>query len=142
MLAMCDKDGEVHASIPGLARRSGVGMQECQEALESLMAPDKFSRTTEHEGRRIQPIDGGWELLNHRKYRELMSVEERREYNRKKQAERRQTLSKNVNDSQTLSAMSAHTEVDVEAKAKADANTESESNQIQKPDLDVFGNPL
>ena len=89
MLAMVDRHGEVQSSIPGLASRAKVTIDECEAALECFKAPDKYSRTKEFKGRRIAEIDGGWELLNHAKYRELLSAEERKEYNRKKQAEYR-----------------------------------------------------
>jgi hypothetical protein len=122
MLAMSDRNGDVHASIPGLAKRAGITMDECERGIACLLAPDRYSRTKDHEGRRIAVIDGGWTLLNHGKYRALLSAEERREYNRQKQAEHRLKLkmSANVNDSKTQSAMSAHTE------AEAEANTETE----------------
>jgi hypothetical protein len=65
-------------------------------------------------------MDGGFTLLNHGKYRALLSAEERKEYNRKKQAEYRASkyVSKNVNDSQLQSAKCTHTEAEAEAKAK------------------------
>jgi hypothetical protein len=120
LLAMADRNGDVHASIPGLAKRAGVTLEECESALECLRSPDKYSRTKDHEGRRIREMDGGFTLLNHGKYRALLSAEERKEYNRKKQAEYRASkyVSKNVNDSQLQSAKCTHTEAEAEAKAK------------------------
>lgn len=76
MLAMSDKNGEVHASIPGLARVSGMTIEEAQSSIEKLLSPDPFSRTADNEGRRIAKIDGGWELLNHAKYRAMASKED------------------------------------------------------------------
>jgi len=89
VLAMTDRDGIILASVPGLADRAKVSLEECQSALKVLMGPDKWSRDKGNEGRRLREVDGGWEVLNHRKYRELMSKEERKEYNRVKQAEYR-----------------------------------------------------
>jgi len=79
MLAMCDRDGEVRASVPGLADRARVDRSQCEQALAILMAPDPDSRTTDHEGRRIAKVDGGWRLINHAAYKRRMSPEERRE---------------------------------------------------------------
>ena len=90
MLAMSDKNGEVMASVPGLAKTAGITIPECRSGLETLMSPDPDSRTKDHDGRRIEEVDGGWNLLNHGKYRQLLSAEERKEYNRKKQAETRE----------------------------------------------------
>ena len=89
MLAMCDKNGDVQASIPGLAKRAGITIDECVTGLETLSLPDPYSRTVEFGGRRIEETEGGWILLNHPKYRDLLSAEDRREYNRRKQAEHR-----------------------------------------------------
>lgn len=98
MLAMANRDGEVLASIPGLAKRAGISLAQVEEGILRFKQPDKYSRTPDNEGRRIADTDGGWRLLNHGKYRALMSAEERREYNRRKQAERRAKLKSNVND--------------------------------------------
>lgn len=76
MLAICDRDGVVEASVPGLAREALVSRVECEQALAILSAPDPDSRTPDHEGRRIEKVDGGWRLLNHGKYREKMDAEE------------------------------------------------------------------
>jgi hypothetical protein len=76
MLALSDQNGEVHASIPGLARLAGIDIQSTEKAIESFLSPDPYSRTPDNEGRRIAKIDGGWELLNHAKYRKMASKED------------------------------------------------------------------
>lgn len=124
MLAMADKDGNVNASIPGLARIAGISIEQTEAGIQKLKSPDTYSRTPAHEGRRIEDIDGGWRLLNHGKYRALMSIEERREYNRVKQAERRQKMSMTVNDSSTKSALSAHTKAKADTKVPPQAEGE------------------
>jgi hypothetical protein len=89
MLAMADDRSEVRSSIPGLARASGVSIEECEDALKCFLSPDPYSRSQEHEGRRIEEVDGGWKLLNGDKYRAMRSAEERREYQRRWKAEKR-----------------------------------------------------
>jgi hypothetical protein len=84
MLALADQNGNVHASVPGLAHTARVEIAECIEALEIFKEPDTFSRTKENEGRRIEEIDGGWHILNHAKYRDIRTV------NQIKTAERQQ----------------------------------------------------
>lgn len=79
MLAMADQHGEVQASVPGLAKRAGVTIREAEDALIILLSPDAYSRTPDNEGRRIATIDGGWEILNHAKYRFEASLEDRKE---------------------------------------------------------------
>jgi len=63
--------------------------EECHAAIAEFESPDPQSRTSEHEGRRIKPIEGGWLVLNGEYYRKLLSAAERKEYNRVKQAEYR-----------------------------------------------------
>lgn len=82
MLAMSDAHGRVDGSVPGLADLARVSIEECQDALKCLSEPDFFSRTKEHEGRRIEPTDGGWQILNYLKYRESSSDDLRRIKNR------------------------------------------------------------
>lgn len=117
MLAMCDKEGEVWASVGGLADMARVTREECQKALEELLAPDPDSRTKEHEGRRIEAIDGGWRVLNYRKYRELGRTEERREYF----AEHKRQARAAVHTCPQKSTMSPI--------AEAEANTETEERE-------------
>lgn len=122
LLALANKNGIAETSIPGLADFARVTIKDCEAALEKLRSPDSYSRTKEHDGRRIQDVDGGFFLINHGKYRAMMSAEERREYNRIKQQEHRSKVSNNVNDSQTHldeSALSAHTEAEAESESEA-----------------------
>ena len=91
MLAMCDRHGRVHASVPGLARIANVEIDECRIAIRKFLAPDEDSRTPDNEGRRIAEIEGGWKLLNHSKYRDLEDneavLESKRKYAARKRAE-------------------------------------------------------
>lgn len=82
MLAMADRHGRVLASIPGLAHRARVPIGSAQDAIKTFLAPDKYSRTETNDGKRVEPIDGGWRLLNHAKYRALRDDEAIRESKR------------------------------------------------------------
>jgi len=87
MLALTDAKGVVRASVPGLADAARVSLEKCVEALEKMKSPDEWSRSKEESGRRIREVDGGWEIINYMKYRNRLSVDDRREYLRVKQAE-------------------------------------------------------
>lgn len=97
MLAMADRQGRIFSSIPGLAGRARVTVEQAEEALDKFLSPDKYSRTKKYEGRRITLIDGGWALLNYEKYRELRDnesdKERKREWARKHRAEIRLSAS-------------------------------------------------
>ena len=87
LLAMADAQGCIWASIPGLANRARVPVEDCRTALDTFLTPDRDSRTPDNEGRRIEIIDGGWRLLNYTRFREMKNEEARkaskREYMRR-----------------------------------------------------------
>lgn len=81
-LAMADAQGNVYGSIPGVARRANVTLQEAEAAIAAFLSPDPHSRTKDRDGRRVEEIDGGWQLVNHAKYARVRDEIERREYKR------------------------------------------------------------
>jgi hypothetical protein len=89
MLALKNRNHVVEASVPGLAHVAGVSLAECEAALKRFESPDPYSRSREFDGRRIERCDGGWVILNGEKFQKLLSLEDRREYKRVKQAEYR-----------------------------------------------------
>ena len=85
MLAMSNRDGLVYAAIPGLAHFARVEVEDVEAALEKFLNPEEnlsVRKTQDHEGRRIEVIEGGWRLLNHAKYRDKMNKEEQAEKSR------------------------------------------------------------
>jgi len=69
MLANADARGHVDGSVPGLARMLGCTIPEAGSSLEKLLAPDPYSRTEDHEGRRLLQEPGGWFVVNYSLYR-------------------------------------------------------------------------
>jgi hypothetical protein len=106
LLALKNRHHIVEASVPGIAALARVTLEEASDAVRVLESPDAHSRSKDHEGRRIQSVDGGWLVLNGEKYQRKLSAEERRVYLREKQAESRarrksvNTPSTGVNDCQ------------------------------------------
>jgi len=90
MLALADANGEVQASLPGLAHLAHVSITDTEAALDKFMGPDPYSRSQESEGRRLEEIDGGWRLINHEKYRFKLSVDDQRERARERQRRHRE----------------------------------------------------
>ena len=82
MLAMADAQGYVGASLPGLADAARVSLEQCQDALARFHAPDPYSRSMEHEGRRVATVERGWRLLNYERFRAVASAEAERERKR------------------------------------------------------------
>jgi hypothetical protein len=145
MLALADRDGNVFCTIPGLADRARITLEECEYALNRFLQPDKYSWSREEEGRRIKIIEGGWSIINHAKFRQMMSVEEIREKTRVRVA-RHRAKKKNCNGKslQNVTAVTFNASNDIaeaSSKAKAEAtktsNIQTTSSSSKKPDDDV-----
>lgn len=120
MLAMADRNGRVWASIPGLANRARVPLEDAKLAIATFLGPDEYSRTPDNEGRRIEPIDGGWRLLNHEKYRSIRdeetTKEAKRNYINKRRAAEREAKPSTVEQvSNTVERGRDNAEADTEA---------------------------
>ena len=143
MLALSDQHGEVQASIPGLARIAAVSVEDCEAAIAKFLAPDPYSRTKDDDGRRIETIEGGWSLLNHAKYREAMSHEDRKEKSKIRKQRQRDRAKRDAShkkrderDQRDMSQagrdesrMSLHTEAKADSESKT--NTEGDKTNIE-----------
>lgn len=69
MLSLCERDGKVFSSLPGLAGLARVSREEIEDAINYLSSPDPDSNTPDFEGRRIEKIEDGWIILNYAKFR-------------------------------------------------------------------------
>lgn len=97
MLALQDRDHICRATVPALAKICNITNELCEEYLTDFQQPDKYSRSQEHEGRRVERVEGGYLILNGAHYQRLLSKEDRREYIRKKVSEHRQKRRDDVN---------------------------------------------
>lgn len=89
-LAAMDEDGFAQfASIPNLAHRARLSVEETEEALRILESPDTNSSDPEHEGRRVERVPGGWMVLNAQKYRSMVTRTVIREQTRTRVAKHR-----------------------------------------------------
>jgi hypothetical protein len=118
MLAMADRDGIVRSSVPGLADRARISIEDCEAGLERFQQADKYSTSQDDEGRRIRLVDGGWLLINHSKYRVLMSAEDQRE----KARIRKQNQRARVKQRDTSRSVTPGHECHDIAEAEADTN--------------------
>ena len=75
-LAAMDENGFVQfASIPNVAHRAVVSLDEASKAVATLEAPDANSSDPDNDGRRVERVPGGWMVLNANKYRALVTRE-------------------------------------------------------------------
>ena len=97
MLKLADwRTGIVDRTHDAIARRINLPIDKVKCFIEQLEAPDGDDRSGNEQGRRLVRLDEhrpwGWTIVNYQCYRATRSAEERREYNRVKQAERRARL--------------------------------------------------
>ena len=124
LLAMSNENGDVHTSTPGLASAAHVTLAECEAALSTLSSPDKYSKSKEKEGRRIEEIEGGWHIINRNKYRDIPAdrTEYWRDWKRRRRAESK--AAKCPQDKRTKSTASTVDKVD---KSTLSTQTETET---------------
>lgn len=70
LLASCKANGIAPISAVYVASISKIDIEKVATILNKLEQPDRFSRTLDHEGRRIERVNGGYKILNYAKYRE------------------------------------------------------------------------
>lgn len=97
MLAMADRNGLVEASSDGIARAANISLRQSDAALEVLSSPDSRSKTDdEQDGRRIARIDGGYQILNYLKYRELQTPKQQKTAARQRKFREKQEALRNA----------------------------------------------
>lgn len=131
LLASMDSEGMCHfAAIENLARRARVYPYLAKKAVAILEAPDLKSSGDGNAGRRIEKVQGGWVVLNAKKYREI-----RRSGDLRKPSKPRQLPTTPDNSRQLPSPIQLTTnginkflpevEVDVEEEKRAKPKTRS-----------------
>lgn len=136
LLIIADADGRIEGSIPGIAQLIGISVADFEAALTVFLAPDRYSRTRTDDGRRLREIDGGWEVVNHRTYRDKRS--KKQEYDARwvaaKRAERgdrqRRPAETDTTDTHDLSGVS-----NVEVRGQRSEEGSRSSSSAVDPDL-------
>ena len=130
LLAMADKNGEVMASVPGLAKAANIPIHDCERGLNKLQKPDKHSRSKVEDGRRIVEIPGGFEIVNYMEYRNKGSKEDQKTKNalrQKRWRDRRQSNGKPPDrNAKTVTNNGSVTQDRDIAEAEADAEADAE----------------
>jgi hypothetical protein len=100
LLLCADSRGYVIMTASAIARRIGCTVQEAEWGLEELAKPDPLSKTPDHDGARIERLDGtgyGWRILNYETYRALRDGDQMREATKERVRRYREKL-KSVTD--------------------------------------------
>jgi hypothetical protein len=87
LIAAMDSDGFAHFSaVQNLANRAVLSLEETEAAVKILEAPDPNSADRELDGRRIERVPGGWQVLNARKHHDKTTRAIAQEQTRKRVA--------------------------------------------------------
>lgn len=74
-IVLCDADGMVDMTPQAISRRTGIPIEHIKAGIEVLEKADKYSRTPDENGKRIELIDEhrpwGWHIVNHEKYKNM-----------------------------------------------------------------------
>jgi len=129
MIILCDDAGVVDLTAQAISRRTGIPIEHIEAGLEKLESEDPNSRTPDENGRRIIRLDDhrpwGWRIVNHKKYRQMASYEDKKKADRERIAAKREAESRNLSqpvaDCRNLSpevANVAHTDTDTNTGRK------------------------
>ena len=119
-IVLCDADGNVDMTPQSITRRTGIPIEHIKAGIEILEKSDKYSRTPDEEGRRIELIDDhrpwGWHIVNHEKYKKLQDSDTVRAQTRERVKKHREKKKRNVTDG---NGEKRHTDTDI----NTDTNT-------------------
>lgn len=73
LLALASWSGYVGASLPGLAVAAGIRPERCAEIMAMFEGPDPESRDDQFEGRRVEKVERGWQILNYEAFRDAQT---------------------------------------------------------------------
>jgi hypothetical protein len=122
MLCHADQDGMVDRHWRAIADETGLTHDQVRSAVAALEGPDGESRSRNDDGRRIRRIDPerdwGWEIINYQHYRQMRSMEERREYMRNLMRKKRRVLAPVSTPLAMLAKAEAEVEVDIDIETE------------------------
>jgi len=100
-IVLCDADGIVDMTPQAITRRTGIPIEHIKAGIEILEKTDKYSRTPDEDGRRIELIDEhrpwGWHIVNHEKYKRMQDSDTVRAQTRERVRKHREKK-RNVTD--------------------------------------------
>ena len=126
LIVLCDADGMVDMTPQSIARRTGIPIEHIIAGIEVLEKSDKYSRTPDEDGRRIELIDShrpwGWHIINHEKYKNMRDADTIRAQTRervRKHREKKRTVT-HCNDKKRH--IDKETDININTKIKTRAS--------------------
>lgn len=110
LIVLCDSQGVIDMTPCAISRRTNIPLDIIKDGLDFLSQPDEHSRSKAHDGKRIILIsderDWGWQIVNHKYYRDLASREDKREKDRVRIADKRAQVVDSTSVSQVVASSS------------------------------------
>jgi len=137
LIILADKDGIVDMTPAAISRRTGIPIEHIKAGIEILESDDPHSRTSDHNGKRIIRLDDerpwGWYIVNHQKYREIRSEEDRKEYMRNYMREKREKEKSEENQQSCKQQKStkANSKKSLAKLANTDTDTDTDLNTLE-----------
>ena len=132
MLAKTDATGYVRVAATAMARLCHLTREEFDRVIDTFTSPDPESRTPDHEGCRLEKVDGGWLILNYLKYREGLKQPDHSTSRVKKYREKQKQCNGSTVSETDETICNAYAEA--EAKADAKAKAEKKHKEIFCPE--------
>lgn len=102
-IVLCDADGIVDMTPQSISRRTGIPIEHIIAGIEILEKTDKYSRTPDEDGKRIELIDShrpwGWHIVNHEKYKMQNDADKMRAQTRERVKRHREKKKSECNNS-------------------------------------------
>jgi hypothetical protein len=121
MLAKTDATGYVRVAAPAMARLCHLTREDFDRIIDAYCAPDPESRTADHEGRRLEKVEGGWLILNYLKYREGLKQPDHSTNRVKKHRDKQKECNGSTVSETDETFCNAYAEAEAKADAKAKA---------------------
>ena len=126
LIVLATPDGVVEMTPQAIAARTSIPFDIIEKGLKILADPDPYSRTPGEDGKRIVLIDEsrpwGWRLVNHGKYMRLRNMEQKREADRVRIAEKRKINKTVASESQPVANV-AHSDSDLDSYSKKEVRS-------------------
>lgn len=124
-IVLATPEGIVDMTPQAIAARTSIPLEIIQKGIKILEQPDPYTRTPGEEGRRIILLDShrpwGWRIVNHGKYARLRNMEQKREADRVRIAEKRKQNRDVAIVSQPVANV-AHSDSDSDSDSRSKSN--------------------
>lgn len=151
LIVLCDADGMVDMTPQAIARRTGIPIEHIIAGIEVLEKNDKYSRTPDDDGKRIELIDAhrpwGWHIINHEKYKNIQDAETVRTQTRERVRKHRRLKAEEGGNVTSVTSVTGNAsnakkryidiDIDTDTDININTNIKQDQNTLVEQSLDV-----